>query len=63
MELNDGGVLELEEYSKDEIDSLNQFFHWKMEDYEIFHNYMLEVEEAKQGLRRSMGNTRMGRPV
>lgn len=47
MDPNDEGVLELEECSGDETSSLNGLFHWQMEDYELFHSYMLGIEEPK----------------
>ena len=47
MNPNNEGVLELEECSEDKTSSLNGLFHWQMEDYELFHFYMLGIEEPK----------------
>ena len=45
MEPNDKGVLKLERCLEDDLDSLNNLFHWQMEDYELFSSCnMLGVE-------------------
>lgn len=47
MDSDDVGILELEECSGDDTCSMNGLFHWQMEDYELFHSYMLGIEELE----------------
>lgn len=37
----------MEDCSGDETSSLNGLFHWQMKDYELFHMYILGIEEPK----------------
>lgn len=47
MDLTDEGILELEECSGDDTSSMNRLLHWQMDGYELFHSYMLGIEEPE----------------
>lgn len=49
MEPNEEGVLELEDYSEDEMSSLNGLFHWQMEDCKVFSSMCNFLEATTLG--------------
>ena len=45
MEPNEEGILELEDFFEDDLNSMNDLFHWKIKDYELLHCKMLQMDK------------------